>query len=63
MGLLVSGLTFGFVTPANVIGMNGGVGSSISRVLGENNADTPTDKLTNCMRCGGGSCGRVGVWR
>ena len=28
--LLVSGLTFGFVTPAN-IGMNGGVGSSISR--------------------------------
>lgn len=28
VGLLVSGLTFGFVTPANAISMNGGVGSA-----------------------------------
>lgn len=56
VGLLVSGLTFIVVTPANALGMNavdaiklGGNTSIVSVCLGENDADTPTDKLTNCM--------------
>ena len=49
------GMLFGFVTPAvanpiDAVWVDGGVGSSIVPVcLGENDADTPTDKMTNCM--------------
>lgn len=49
------GMLFGFVTPAvagpvDAVWVDGGVGSSIVSVcLGENAADTPTDKMTNCM--------------
>ena len=53
VGLLVSGLTFGFVTPAVANPIDavwvGDNGSIVPVCLGENDADTPTDKLTNCM--------------
>ena len=53
VGLLVSGLTFGFVTPAVANPIDavwvGDNDSIVPVCLGENDADTPTDKLTNCM--------------
>lgn len=53
VGLLVSELTFGFVTPAVANPIDavwvGDNDSIVPVCLGENDADTPTDKMTNCM--------------
>ena len=52
-GLSAVGMLFGFVTPAVANPIDavwvGDNGSIVPVCLGENDADTPTDKLTNCM--------------
>ena len=53
VGLLAVGMLFGFVTPAVANPIDavwvGDNDSIVPVCLGENDADTPTDKLTNCM--------------
>ena len=52
-GLSAVGMLFGFVTPAVANPIDavwvGDNDSIVPVCLGENDADTPTDKLTNCM--------------
>lgn len=52
-GLSAVGVLFGFVTPAVANPIDavwvGDNDSIVPVCLGENDADTPTDKLTNCM--------------